>query len=108
MLRRAGFSPSASKLKIWLTGCGTFQQYAFSHANPAAEILATDVSEASLKAAKKRCFFHAKRKVSFQTLNLEVEKEYPNETFDFIECYGVLMNLTRPEETLRRLAKRLK
>lgn len=95
------------KPKIWIAGCGTFQPYVFSLANPKAEILATDLSETSLKRAKKRCAWHGLRNVQFEQLDLSQASVYPNQSFDFIECYGVLMSVPNPKEVLREFAKRL-
>lgn len=108
MLKRAGLLLQERKAKIWIAGCGTFQPYSFSQANPNSEILATDVSETSLKIAKKRCFLHFNRNIDFRALDLEKEDQLPEDSFDYIECYGVLMNLQDPKTVLANLAKRLK
>lgn len=97
----------SSHPKIWIAGCGTFQPYVFSLANPRAEILATDLSEASLKKAKKRCAVYRRRNVRFQPLDLSQSKSFPQEKFDLIECYGVLMSLPNPKEVLQGFADRL-
>lgn len=93
---------------IWIAGCGTFQPYVFSQANPSAKILATDISRASLEIAKKRCHLHRNKNIHFQQLDLAKTEEFPQQKFDFIECYGVLMCLPDPASTLKALAARLK
>jgi SAM-dependent methyltransferase len=104
--RKLGLFPERHP-RIWIAGCGTFQPYPFSRANPRAEIIATDLSEASLSRAKKRCLIHGIKNVSFQTIDLTNPDTYPKGKFDFIECYGVLMSLPEPEKVLRELSKRL-
>jgi len=93
---------------IWIAGCGTFQPYPFSLANPKATILATDFSKASLEKAQTRCRWHRRKNVKFDWVDLNDEATYPNEKFDFIECYGVLMSLKNPEKTLKAFHQRLK
>lgn len=94
--------------RLWIAGCGTFQPYPFSLANPEASILATDFSQASLEKAKNRCRYHRRKNVEFQRVDLNEEATFPKEKFDFIECYGVLMSLKDPEKTLRAFHERLK
>jgi len=106
MFRRLGRQPIQNP-KIWIAGCGTFQPYAFSRANPQASILATDLSEASLKRAQKRCRLQGISNVCFSALDLNQLETYPDEKFDFIECYGVLMSLPDPGKVLRALSERL-
>jgi len=96
------------KPRIWVAGCGTFQPYTFSLANPEGSILATDFSSTSLKKAKQRCFWHRQKNVNFAQVDLNDEQTFPDEKFDFIECYGVLMSLSDPLKTLRAFHKRLK
>lgn len=107
MARRLG-QETSSNPRIWIAGCGTFQPYTFSRANPRAQILATDLSEASLKAAKTRCRLHRIRNVEFAPIDLSDPNAYPNEKFDLIECYGVLMSLPDPGRVLKEFHKRLK
>jgi hypothetical protein len=104
---RAGSGPGPVRPRIWLAGCGTFQPYAFAVANPHAEITATDLSEASLAIARRRCQWHRQRHVRFAPVDLEDPATWPEGRFDLIECYGVLMNLADPQATLRGLRERL-
>ncbi len=98
--------PAAAEARIWIAGCGTMQPYLLGKANPKAEILATDISTSSLDRARWRCRLNGVARVDFQQVDLE-EEELPTGPFEWIECYGVLMNLRDPALALRRLADRL-
>lgn len=110
---RCGLPPPPSRPRrgrpprILIVGCGTFQPYVFALANPQAKILATDISQASLNIAHLRNLLHGTFSVSYKTLDLNQPNSYPDGPFDFIECYGVLMNLAEPEKALKELAGRL-
>jgi SAM-dependent methyltransferase len=104
---RAGSGQAPARPRIWIAGCGTFQPYVFACANPAAEIVATDVSEPSLRVAQRRCRLHRARNVAFAACDLDDPATWPEGSFDLIECYGVLMNLRDPAAALRRLGERL-
>ncbi len=104
---RCGSGPAPARPRIWIAGCGTFQPYVFSIANPRADIVATDLSEPSLRIARRRCALHGVRNVSFAPCDLQDESTWPQGEFDLIECYGVLMNLSDPERALAALARRL-
>ncbi|MEM7247816.1 MAG: class I SAM-dependent methyltransferase [Acidobacteriota bacterium] len=93
--------------RIWIAGCGTFQPHVFATANPSAEILATDLSRTSLKRARWHLRRAWQRNVRLERLDLLDEHAYPDEEFDLIECYGVLMNFDDPKPVLARLAERL-
>ena len=105
---RCGLAPIKTPPKIWIAGCGTFEPYIFSLANPEAKILASDISEHSLKSAQKRLRWHHIKNTKLSQINLNNFNEYPDETFDFIECYGVLMCLPDPLATLKNLSQKLK
>lgn len=107
LARRCGIPEPASHPKIWITGAGTFQPYSLSQANPKAQIFASDISESSLKIAKRRCFLHRKTNLDFKILDLNRPETFPQEKFDWIECYGVLMSLQNPLSTLKEFSKRL-
>lgn len=104
---RCGSGAAPQRPRIWIAGCGTFQPYAFAVANPTAEVVATDLAEPSLRIAARRCAVHGRRNVTFRTVDLADEATWPNGTFDVIECYGVLMNLTDPARALRAMRDRL-
>jgi SAM-dependent methyltransferase len=104
---RCGVCPPSGRPRILVVGCGTFQPYVMVLANPSADILATDISETSLKIARNRNRLHGINNVKFQVLDLNQPETYPTEKFDYIECYGVLMHLADPQKTLTALANRL-
>ena len=104
---RSGSGKAPQNPRIWIAGCGTFQPYAFAVGNPDAEIVATDLSEPSLRIARRRCRLHGKKNVEFAPVDLTRESTWPEGLFDVIECYGVLMNLPDPLATLQRLGQRL-
>lgn len=104
---RCGRGPLPERPRIWIAGCGTFQPYVIARANPAAEIVATDLSEASLRLARRRCRVHGIKNVEFAHVDLDDPSSWPEGEFDLIESYGVLMNLPRPGATLAQLGRRL-
>lgn len=104
---RCGSGHAPARPRIWIAGCGTFQPYVFAVANPHAEIVASDLSEPSLRIAARRCRVHGRRNVRFAPVDLADESTWPDGAFDVIECYGVLMNLPDPLATLRGLRERL-
>jgi SAM-dependent methyltransferase len=104
---RCGSGAAPKQPRIWIAGCGTFQPYVFGIANPKADILATDLSEHSLRLAKRRCRVHGLRHVQFAACDLNDPTTWPAGEFDMIECYGVLMNLPNPAATLKALGERL-
>lgn len=104
---RCGSGAAPAPGRIWIAGCGTFQPYAFGLANPQAEILATDISTASLARARQRCAWHGQGRVRFAQVDLQDEGSMPAGGFDLIECYGVLMNLADPAAALTAMARRL-
>jgi len=101
---RCGLPPLPSRPRILIVGCGTFQPYVVALANPNAAILATDISKKSIRQARWRTLLHGIRNVKYQTLDLNRPDTYPDGPFDYIECYGVLMNLPHPEKALTALA----
>ncbi len=104
---RCGLEPPPQRPRIWIAGCGTLQSYVFRLANPRAEILATDISAHSLRVAQRRSWWHGQYGIDFEQADLDDPSAYPRGPFDWIECYGVLMNLRDPAATLRHLASRL-
>ncbi len=104
---RCGLPAPPERARIWIAGCGTFQPHVFAAANPGADILATDLSHASLRLARRRCRWHGQRRVRFAPIDLAQVETLPDGPFDLIECYGVLMCLPDPAATLRALAARL-
>ena len=104
---RCALPPLSTQPKIWIAGCGTFEPYIFARANPESKILASDFSVRSLKIAQKRLRWHGAKNVELRQLDLTDPTQLPDDTFDLIECYGVLMCLPNPLETLTHLASKL-
>lgn len=104
---RCGVAPPPERARIWIAGCGTLQPHVFATANPGADVLATDLSQASLRQARRRCRWHGQRHVRYAPVDLADTATLPDGPFDLIECYGVLMCLPDPAATLRELAARL-
>ncbi len=104
---RCGSGPAPAAPRLWIAGCGTFQPYVFAVANPRAQIVATDISEPSLRMAQRRCRLHGIRNATFAPCDLEDPSTWPDGEFDLIECYGVLMNLRNAGATLAALGRRL-
>ena len=104
---RCAKGPAPERPRIWITGCGTFQPYTMGLANPHADILASDISRRSLTQARRRCLWHGMSSHEFAVVDLNDESTWPGGPFDFIECYGVLMNLEDPTDSLRRMTRRL-
>jgi SAM-dependent methyltransferase len=92
------------RARILVAGCGTFEPVAVAMANPAAEILAVDLSARSL--AKLR--WQARlRGVSgrIRTLCSDIER-LPEGGFDYVVATGVLHHLEDPLRGLRALVER--
>lgn len=114
---RCGIPPQSGRGKprqgprIWIAGCGTFQPHVLATANPKADVLASDLSQVSLRRARRRCWVHGQSNVRFAPVDLSRAGDpgagWPEGPFDWIECYGVLMNLPDPAASLRALAERL-
>ncbi len=104
---RCGVEMPPLRPRILIVGCGTFQPYVFALANPNADILATDISKKSLDIARYRNILHGMTNVHYQLLDLNRPETYPDGPFDYIECYGVLMNLNDPSNVLTELVARL-
>lgn len=102
----AGVGPGPDRPRIWVAGCGAWQAYPVAHANPHAEVLATDVSEASLRLTRRRLALH-RVEATVAHGDLDDLARLPEGGFDWIECFGVLMNLRDPGATLRAMAARL-
>ncbi|MCB9870546.1 MAG: class I SAM-dependent methyltransferase [Planctomycetes bacterium] len=104
---RCGFGAAPKRPRIWIAGCGTFQPYTLGLANPGAEVVATDISLRSLRQARQRCLWHGLGRHRFVQVDLNDPATWPDGQFDWIECYGVLMNLEDPAAALARMAERL-
>lgn len=93
---------AAAKPRILVAGCGTVEPVAVALANPGADILAVDISEASLK----RLRWQAKaRGVNIRTLHSDIEALGEGD-FDYIIATGVLHHLENPARGLNALVER--
>jgi SAM-dependent methyltransferase len=90
----------------WIVGCGTIAPLMFARRNPRVHIIASDLSRRSLKKAQLRSILHGLHSVEFVQEDL-IESHY-RETFDAIDCYGVLHHTFSPSLALGKLAKALK
>lgn len=109
---RAAFATSfgsaeeaAKKPKILIVGCGTIEPVAVALANPTAEILAVDISQASIKKMK---WMARWKGVSSQIKAIVCDLEkIPQDLgpFDFVIATGVLHHLEYPNRALSNLIK---
>lgn len=99
--------PHRPDLDILVAGCGTNQAAVFAYTNPAARVLAIDVSQPSLDQ-------HRHLKDKYQLKNLELQllpvENLPtlDRTFDLIVSTGVLHHLADPSAGLKALAECLR
>ena len=104
--RANGTLPPAGRLRALLAGCGSFSPYPASLANPDAEVVALDLSEANLRRARIHAMLHGCRNISFRQGDLLDPGAAPG-PFAFIDAFGVLHHLCDPEAGLRALERRL-
>lgn len=94
-------------LTVLVAGCGTNQAAVIAHTNPAARVVAIDVSEASLG-------HHLHLKEVYGLDNLELhhlpieQVESLNQDFDLIMSTGVLHHLDDPQRGMNALARCLR
>lgn len=92
--------------KIWIAGCGTNQAIFTALRFPMANVLGSDISEASLEAS-------AAAAKAFGLSHLKLKRESINqityqEEFDYIICTGVVHHNADPQATLKKIAAALK
>ncbi|MCH9668682.1 MAG: class I SAM-dependent methyltransferase [Actinomycetia bacterium] len=94
-------------LDILIAGCGTNQAAVFAYTNPAAKVVAVDISQASLDHQR---YLKDKHKLSNLELRLLPIEELPTleRDFDLIVSTGVLHHLADPEVGMKALAKCLR
>lgn len=102
--------PQPPALRILDAGCGTgFSTLKLAQANPEAEIVALELSEASLAIARKRLDTQAgiqAARVRFLQADLQSDlySRYPDlGRFDYIHCSGVIHHIPEPERALKQL-----
>jgi SAM-dependent methyltransferase len=92
--------------RLLIAGCGTFSPYPFSIANPMAEIIALDLSEASLARARLHLRLHGCKNV--KTVAGDLLRHAPEAgPFHFIDAFGVIHHLHDPAAGLATLADSL-
>lgn len=92
--------------RILVAGCGSFAPYPFSLANPACQITALDLSQASIKRARLHCLLHLRFNVDFIIGDL-LDPAIAAGPFGLIDAYGVLHHLPDPLAGLAALQQRL-
>lgn len=93
---------AVKKPRVLVAGCGTVEAVAVALANPGADILAVDISEASLKKLR----WQAKaRGVNIRTLHSDIGALAEGD-FDYLIATGVLHHLADPAAGLRALVER--
>ncbi len=93
---------------ILLAGCGTGQTaLPFSAALPNCNFTAIDISRASLAYAMRMTQAHGIDNISFTHMDI-MHADTLEETFDYIECSGVLHHMEDPEAGWRSLVSCLK
>lgn len=90
----------------WIVGCGTVGPLMFGRRNPDVSFFASDLSEASLKALRRRLFLFGIHNVKTLCEDL-IESRYES-SFDAIDCYGVIHHMVSPAMALRKLSQALR
>lgn len=90
--------------RILILGCGTFEPCAVAKANPVADIVAIDFSEASLRRLSWHLRMHGlSRRVETHCMDL-MDISSAMGTFDLVIATGVLHHLSAPELAVKRIA----
>lgn len=99
--------PNKQDLHILVAGCGANAAARYSINNPKAKVVGIDISERSLAHSS-----YLKSKHSLDNLFLQRSRvediEKLEQTFDLIDCSGVLHHVAEPQLALRSLAKVLR
>lgn len=91
-------------LRILDAGCGTgFSTLKLAEANPDAEILAIDISDASLEIARERLAAAGLNQPRVRFERLDLQSLETEARFDYIHSSGVIHHLPDPAAGLRRL-----
>lgn len=97
--------------KILLAGCGSFSPYPTAVANPQAQIVALDLSNANLRRAKRHSWIHGCFNVNFiqgDITRAPDSDSLKGRQFHFIDCYGVLHHIPDVIAALNALHSLLK
>lgn len=101
-----GELPPPGGQRILLAGCGSFSPYPTSVANPRADIVALDLSQANLRRARIHSLLHGRRNIRYLQGDLLDHATAPG-PFSFIDSFGVLHHLEEPLAGLKALERRL-
>lgn len=95
-----------SPKSILIAGCGDVQPYILSKIEPRNQnIIAVDISERSLRRAQKRVMFcWNKPTLICEDLRAFLSTQ-PGQSFEHMECYGVLHHLSEPTKVLHEMAR---
>ncbi len=97
-----------TEIEILDAGCGNgYTSLLLAEANPGAKIVGVDISEESIKLAKKRLQYHGFNHVEFHNLAIE-DLSQIGRKFDYINCDEVLYLLNDPVAGLRAMHSVLK
>jgi len=105
-LTRQSFESHEGK-KIALLGCGTFEPYALGSIHSKTRIDAVDISDTSLKLAKRRCLFRNVKNVDFHRQDFVNFCKSHENRYDFINCFGVIHHLSDTKEGFNLLSRAL-
>lgn len=93
--------------EVLVIGSGDVLPYILRHIEPRSHRLTCiDLSQSSINRARFRLLLNSK-KTTYQTIDVDNFLKENEKTFHHMDCYGVLMCLPNPSQTLRLMAKRL-
>ena len=104
---RISYSPKARKARVLIAGCGTGQQIFDADRYENAEITAIDLSASSIAYAQRKVREYGVKNIKFIQMDI-LELEKLNQSYDIIECCGVLHHMESPLKGLSTLVKVLK
>lgn len=109
-LKEAGehrYHPDFFNGSVLVIGCGEVQPYILRHVEPSSSRLTCiDLSKNSLRRAKARLML-SPRSAEFHQVEVDEYLQERSAFYDHMDCYGVLMCLPNPSETLKFMAQRL-
>jgi SAM-dependent methyltransferase len=103
-----GRKPPRDDVQILDAGCGTGVGTEYLvHLNPQAQVTGIDLSEEAINVARQRCRRSGADRVELQNLSI-YDVSQLDDSFDYINCVGVLHHLPDPVAGIQALANRLK
>ncbi|MEO0409434.1 MAG: class I SAM-dependent methyltransferase [Cyanobacteria bacterium P01_A01_bin.135] len=100
----SGRSPQSQQVRILDAGCGTGVSTEYLvHLNPEADVVGIDLSQEALAIARERCRRSHGQGGTFHQLSL-YDVAQLGQTFDLINCVGVLHHLPDPKRGIQALA----